>query len=184
MPNYRRATIAGGTFFFTVVTQGRAPFLTSDLARSCLRSAWIQVERQRPFVTDALCLLPDHLHCIWSLPDGDSDYSKRWAAIKGRFSHAFLSKGGLETWKSMSRRKKGEVGVWQRRFWEHSIRNEEDLRRHFDYIHYNPVKHGYSPSPEEWKWSTFQRYLMRGYYGKGWGSQEPDGLSDMWEACE
>ena len=174
MPDYRRAKIQGGTYFFTVVTFGRRPFLTTDLARHCLRSAWRDVRKGHPFQSEAICLLPEHLHCIWSLPDGDADFSGRWNAIKGLFSKRYLSGGGIEAPRNSSRRRRGEAAVWQRRFWEHCIRDQDDLRRHLDYIHFNPVKHGHVSQPLDWPWSSFHRYLQMGWYDERWGGQEPD----------
>ncbi len=178
MAKYRRLYIPGGTYFFTVVTFDRRPFLTSDLARKCLRAAWIEVRRKYPFELDALCLLPDHLHCLWTLPD-DVDYSIRWSAIKGGFTRRYLAAGGTQGVRSPSRWKKGEAAVWQRRFWEHTIRNDKDLRRHYDYIHYNPVKHGLVQRPYDWPWSTFRRYVRMGWYDREWGREEPATVVDF-----
>ncbi|HUT95782.1 MAG TPA: transposase, partial [Thermoguttaceae bacterium] len=112
-----------------------------------------------PFETIAACLLPDHLHMIWQLPPGDSDYSGRWKEIKSRFTERWLAGGGTELPVSESRRKRGERGVWQRRFWEHTIQDESDLEIRFDYVHYNPVKHGYVRRPWDWEHSTFRHYV-------------------------
>jgi len=166
--SYVRLREAGGTFFFTVVTHDRRPFLTSPLARRCLRTAWKETYSRYPFELVAVTLLPDHLHCLWTLPEGDSDYSSRWRFLKARFSMLYLRDEGCEGVRSPSRERSGERAVWQRRFWEHAIRNDEDLRRHFDYIHYNSVKHGLVARPEEWPWSTFHRYAKLGWYDVGW----------------
>ena len=112
MPEYRRARQAGGTYFFTVVTHERRPFLTDELARGCLRSAWREVRGRRPFHADAVCLLPDHLHTVWTLPEGDCDFSGRWAAIKSMFSKRYLAAGGLEHARSASRTRQGEAALW------------------------------------------------------------------------
>ena len=173
MPRYRRLYLPGGTFFFTVVSFDRRPFLTSELARRCLRFAWKETRQKYPFELDALCLLPDHLHCLWTLPEGDVDYSTRWKAIKGGFTRSYLKAGGAEGSRNPSRRKKREAAVWQRRFWEHTIHHDEDLRRHYDYIHYNPVKHGLVSRPIDWPWSTFRRYVEMGWYHREWGQEEP-----------
>lgn len=133
MPRYQRAKFAGGTFFFTVAIADRSDdLLVREIDR--LREAYRLGQRRRPFQTIAICILPDHLHAIWSLPDSDSDFSSRWSLIKSGFSR------GLAAVPSRSARhvKKREKGVWQRRYWEHVIRNETDLQRHIDYIHFNP----------------------------------------------
>jgi putative transposase len=170
MPDYRRLHIPDGTVFFTVVTHDRRPFLTDSLARDCLREAIEKVRRQRPFTLAAMVLLPDHLHAIWTLPDRDGDYSVRWRLIKQEFTELYLARGGREGRRSPSRMKRKERGVWQRRFWDHVIRDEHDLERHFDYLHYNPVKHGLVRRVRDWKWSTFHRYVREGIYPIDWGS--------------
>jgi len=162
MPNFRRKKFSGGYYFFTVVTYQRQRFLTNEIARDRLRNAWQHVCSERPFKTTALCLMPDHLHCIWKLPDGDSDYSTRWSLIKSGFTRQWLEVGGKEKGQSLSRIKKRRRGVWHRRFWEHCIRDEEDLANHIRYIHYNPVKHKLVDRPGDWQWSTFHRYKTVG----------------------
>lgn len=179
MPNYRRVYTSGGLYFFTVVTFGRRPFLTTDLARCCLRSVWQEIQKKHPFQTEAVCLLPDHLHCIWRLPDGDADFSGRWNTIKSMFSKRYLSCGGTEAVRNASRQRKGESAIWQRRFWEHAIRDHEDFCRHLDYIHFNPVKHGQVLQPADWPWSSFQRYVRRGWYEEGWGKHEPEAIKGL-----
>ncbi len=166
MTNYRRFKSQGGYFFFTVVTYKRAPFLCDERTRRCLRSEWEHVRKDRPFETIALCLLPDHLHCIWQLPTGDGDFSTRWSLIKKGFTQRYLLDGGIESEQSVSRENKRERRIWQRRFWEHCIRNEADLQRHIDYIHYNPVKHGLVQTVEQWPWSTYHKYVASGHYAK------------------
>jgi putative transposase len=133
MTGYRRSLLKGGSYFFTVVTYDRLPILTSNKARAILHSAWIDVRKRFPFTTVAVCLLPDHLHCIWSLPENDADYSVRWKEIKRLFTKEYLQKIGPGEIRSESRMKKGEAAIWQRRFWEHTIRDEDDLNRHIDY---------------------------------------------------
>ncbi|MCG7869975.1 MAG: transposase [Candidatus Thiodiazotropha taylori] len=169
MPNYRRALIQGGSYFFTVVTHKRKPLFSDDSARLFLRDAISNVRINYPFEIDALCLLPDHLHTIWTLPDGDVNYSKRWRAIKGNFSRGYRKQTSRKIAPTISRQNRGEVTFWQRRFWEHLIRDERDYRRHFDYIHFNPVKHGYTESVSDWPWSTFHRYVQKGIYPIDWG---------------
>jgi putative transposase len=169
MTNYRRARLEGGCFFFTVVTYDRRRFLTEDRARECLRAAWDETQRVWPFEVVAVCLLPEHLHCVWRLPEGDEDYSRRWGRIKAGFSRRYLRAGGTESRQSASRRGKRERGVWQRRFWEHRIRDETDLQRHIDYIHFNPVKHELAEQVADWPWSSFHRYIREGFYqGYDW----------------
>ena len=164
MTNYRRAKFSGGYYFFTVVTYKRRCFLVDDLSRTCLRSAWRNVRQNRPFEVVAFCLLPDHLHCVWRLPEGDNNFSQRWMLIKKGFTRRYLEAGGRESGQSLSREKKRERGIWQRRFWEHQIRNEKDLHKHIDYIHYNPVKHGIVTAVENWPWSTYHRFVREGFY--------------------
>jgi len=166
MTNYRRAKFKGGYYFFTVVTHQRRAFLTGELARYCLREIWQKVRNTRPFDVIALCLLPNHLHCIWKLPEGDNDYSTRWSLIKKGFTRSYLTAGGTESPQSKSRRQKRRRGIWQRRFWEHQLRDEHDLQMHVDYIHFNPVKHGLTERPDQWPWSTYHRYIETGRYAK------------------
>lgn len=172
MSDYRRAR-GGSTYFFTVVTYKRQPILCLDDSVKALREAIRDVRKERPFEAKAWVLLPGHLHCVWELPEGDLDYSVRWALIKKGFTKRM--KGRIETpLLNLSRIKHREAAVWQRRFWEHRIRDEADLRRHCDYIHYNPVKHGLADSPKDWKHSTFHRYVEAGIYPEGWGGSGAD----------
>jgi putative transposase len=181
MPNYQRSRIPGGTYFFTVVAFNRMRILDNDLCRQSLRSAFDNVKKQYPFEIEAICMLPDHPHCIWTLPEQDSDYSKRWRAIKGHFTREYQKSEGPHGIQSVSRLRKGEAAVWQRRFWEHAIRDEEDLHRHLDYIHYNPVKHGLVRATADWPWSSFEKYVQMGFYEKDWGGPvaELGGGSDL-----
>ena len=172
MSDYRRCFVAGGTFFFTVVTHRRRQFLTDDLARTHLGKAIRDIQHDWPFEMPAIVLLPDHLHAIWSLPPGDDKYETRWRRIKGEFTRTFLAAGGGEGPRSKSRIHRKERGIWQRRFWEHTLEDEHDFERHFDYIHYNPVKHGWAKSPADWPYSSFHRWVERGVYDKGWGRSE------------
>ena len=176
MPQYRRAWIEGGTYFFTVVTYNRRPILTTDDARPLLHSAWMDVRTRFPFSTLAVCLLPDHLHCLWSLPEGDANYPVRWKEIKRLFTKSYLSQIGPGEPRNASRLKRNEAAVWQRRFWEHTIRDQEDLLRHTDYIHYNPVKHGLVKRAADWPWSSFHRYVREGYYEVEWGEAEGESV--------
>lgn len=168
MPEYRRWRRAGGTYFFTVVTANRAPILCGEAARRALHQAIASVGRARPFVLEAMVLLPEHLHAIWTQPEGDDDFSWRWGAIKAYFTRDFIGGGSEEEPQSVSRWRHRHRGVWQRRFWEHVIRDEEDLNRHLDYIHYNPVKHGLVGCPHAWPHSSFARWVLRGGYKMNW----------------
>ena len=168
MPEYRRRYVAGGTFFFTVVTHRRRPLFTSAKARAFLRQATLAVQVERPFEMVATVLLPEHWHCLWTLPDGDVDYSKRLGLIKAEFTKLWLRDGGCSGLVSSARVKHRERGVWQRRFWEHAIRDEVDLMRHVNYIHYNPVKHGQASCPHAWPYSSFRCWVQEGYYREDW----------------
>ena len=168
MPEYRRNLVEGGTYFFTVVTYHRLHILTSPIARKILHQAWELTIGRHPFETIAICLLPDHIHCMWKLPDGDSDYSTRWKEIKRHFSLEYEKQFGPSENRSDSYLKQKEVAIWQRRFWEHTIEDEDDFEAHFDYIHYNPIKHGYVERAADWKWSTFHRYVKSGFYDNQW----------------
>jgi putative transposase len=168
MPDYRRLFQPGGTFFFTLVTHRRRPVFRSDEARQCLREAILDVQSERPFELVAIVLLPEHLHCVWKLPNDDSDFSKRWGRIKSQFTKSWLSTGGRETVVSAARAEHHECGVWQKRFWEHGIRDEEDFIHHVNYIDYNPVKHGLVRCPHEWPHSSFMRWVEQGYYRRDW----------------
>lgn len=165
MPNYRRARTPGATYFFTVVTAQRRPLLATAEAVANLRQSVVEVRRQLPFSIDAWVVLPDHMHAIWTLPVGDSDFSTRWGSIKAGFTRrcgkAHRSTPGHS------------AGLWQPRFWEHLIRGEADFAAHMDYTHYNPVKHGYVGRVIDWPYSSFHRCVQRGIYDADWGG---DGL--------
>ncbi len=169
MPNYRRHYLPGGSYFFTVVTENRAKILGSELARNCLQHAIKECQIKWTFETIAFVLLEDHLHTIWTLPTGDDNYSLRWGWIKKEFSKAYLAGGGQEQKPKASKRSRHERGIWQRRFWEHSLQNEQDFERHIDYIHYNPVKHKLVTCPKDYPYSTFQNYVKQGVYDISWG---------------
>ena len=157
MADYRRLYVPGGTYFFTLVTRDRKPWLGTDAGRRIFTDALRAVREQEPFRTRAMVVLPDHLHCIWTLPPGDSDFPSRWKSIKQRCSKRLKHSGLLEG------------GAWQRHYWEHLIRDEADLRAHVDYIHYNPVKHGLVDAPADWGASTFHRHVAKGIYPVDWG---------------
>lgn len=168
MADYRRMYEPGGMYFFTVVTHRRRRLFSHDKARGCLRASIRQVRAQRPFEMVASVLLPDHLHCVWKLPQGDADFSTRWACIKKEFSKLWIAAGGCEVEVSNARKRHRELGIWQRRFWEHRIRNEDDMICHVNYIHYNPVKHGLVRCPHQWPYSSFLRWVEHGYYKADW----------------
>ena len=169
MSDYRRWRVEGGTFFFTVVAYRRGGFLTSDVARTALREAFRQVRQRRPFNVVAIVLLPDHLHTIWALPRGDSDYATRWRQIKSLVTRALAGRVTHADEVSASRRRRGEQGIWQRRFYEHTCRDDADLKRFVDYVHVNPVKHRLVARVRDWPWSSFHRYVRLGEYSMDWG---------------
>lgn len=164
MSRYRRAHIPGGTFFFTVTLVDRSSdALTRNIDR--LRRIYQEVQHDRRFETVVICILPNHLHAIWSLPENDTDFAMRWSLIKSGFSR------GLPALASRSQSKLGkrEKGIWQRRYWEHAIRDDSDMERHIDYIHYNPVKHGLVARVRDWPHSSFHRYVAEGVLPADWG---------------
>ena len=178
MARYLRNRIEGGTFFLTLVTHGRRKLLTTDPARRLLRGAIEAVQTNRPFETVAIVLCPDHLHAVWSLPEGDSDYSERIRQIKERFTKSYLPSGGTELPPTDSQLKCGQRGLWQARFWEHTVRDEADLKRCVDYVHWNPVKHGLTTRVSDYLFSSFHRYVNMGEYPLDWGGENPcPGLS-------
>lgn len=177
MSDYRRAFLKGGIFFFTVVTYERRPVFREQRSVDLLRQSFQITMATRPFRVDAIVVLPDHLHTVWTLPDEEFDFSTRWKLIKGTFTRYYSGVGEDEVSESM--RTKGERGIWQRRFWEHAIRDQGDFNQHCDYIHYNPVKHGLVSSPMEWKHSSFRDFVEKGFYSPSWGSTADTGLADM-----
>jgi putative transposase len=162
MVAYRRNFVAGGTFFFTVTLADRR---SSALVEHIdgLRAAFRVTRNERPFAVDAVAILPDHLHAILTLPPDDADFSGRWRRVKGLFTRHVVGRG-----LSVERNRKGEYALWQRRFWEHTVRNETDLARHVDYIHYNPVKHGLVAQVSQWPHSSFHRYVRQGLLPRDW----------------
>ncbi|WP_337289031.1 transposase [Candidatus Methylomirabilis sp.] len=169
---YRRAFIPGGSFFFTVVTEQRRPLLASADAVGVLRAAFRAVRASRPFDVDAIVVLPDHLHCIWTLPPGDADFATRWRLIKTWFTKH--CDPAIRTEANRVRTAKREQAVWQHRYWEHTLRDEVDVIRHVEYIHFNPVKHGLVSSAFEWPHSSFRRYVKAGLYPADWGQGAMD----------
>jgi putative transposase len=164
MPEYRRIRIKGGCYFFTVTLADRnSDLLIREVGR--LRESYRTASQRLPFETIAICILPNHLHAIWQLPERDVEYSKRWNSIKTGFSRGLPA----DHRRSASKIAKREKGLWQRRFWEHAIRDEQDLARHIDYIHFNPVKHGLVPRVCDWPHSSFHRYVADGTLPNDWG---------------
>jgi putative transposase len=164
MTDYRRNFTQGGAYFFTLnLAERRQPLLTGNINR--LRAALRYTRAWHPFETVAIVILPDHLHAIWRLPENDADFSTRWRLLKSAFSRALPMNEPI----SPSRRRRGERGIWQRRFWEHTIRDERDFARHVDYIHFNPVKHGYVRKVRDWLYSSFRRMVRLGIYPEDWG---------------
>jgi putative transposase len=159
MANYRRNFVPGGSYFFTVnLADRRLSLLTEHI--DLLRAAFRGVRAQHPFEVEAAVVLPEHLHMIWSLPEGDADFAVRWRLIKGTFSRALPRDERL----TPSRLGKRERGIWQRRYWEHTLRDEGDFVRHVEYIHFNPVKHGYASRVQDWPFSSFRRWVRLGSY--------------------
>lgn len=165
MRNYIRSTVSGGTYFFTVNLAERR---NNDLLIryiDILRKAVAETKRKHPFQIDGFVILPEHLRAIWTLPEGDSNYSTRWRLIKSTFSRNIPKTERI----SNSRQHKNERGIWQRRFWEHTIRDDKDFENHMNYLHYNPVKHGYVKSVVDWEFSTFHHWVKQGVYSADWG---------------
>jgi putative transposase len=169
MPDYRRNRVPGGTYFFTAtLLDRRSDLLVSHIA--ALRSAVRDSLARTPFHIDAWVVLPEHMHCIWTLPPGDDDYSGRWRALKKHFTKA-VPPGEA---RSLTRVRRAERGIWQRRFWEHTIRDDRDYATHLDYVHFNPVKHGYVAHPADWPFSSFHRCVALGLYPPSWVANGPD----------
>jgi putative transposase len=169
MPQYLLAWVPGGTFFLTIVTFERRQIFNQPQECRILGKAVNQVRGDYPFSLDAWVLMPDHLHVIWTLPKGDINYGKRVGLVKAYFSKAARTWFHDESKMNPSRRDRRETTIWQRRFWEHTIRDEEDLARHFDYLHYNPVKHGLVQRVRDWPYSSFHRLVKEGIYPNDWG---------------
>jgi len=165
MRRYVRTRIPGGTYFFTVNLAEREGNHVLVDHIDVLRMAYRATQRDRPFRTGAIVILPEHLHAVWTLPENDADYSTRWALIKARFSHAIER---VEQ-RSASRLRRRERGLWQRRFYEHAIRDDDDLARHVEYIHRNPVKHGWVEHVVDWPHSSFHRFVRMGNISSDWG---------------
>jgi len=170
MSFYRRSFIPGGTYFFTVtLADRRSQLLVEQIER--LRTVYDSVHQKYPFETVAICVLPEHLHAIWTMPPDDADYSRRWNLIKGGFSRGLPAAPA----RSDSKLRQREKGIWQRRFWEHQIRDEEDFQRHVDYVHFNPVKHGLVSQVADWEYSSFHQWVARGMLSSDWAGDAGDG---------
>jgi len=161
---YRRVLFKGATYFFTVNLADRRSDLLVEKVGD-LREVVRNVHKVHPFEIIAWVVMPDHLHAVWRLPEGDSDYAMRWTLIKANFSRRLPKFEQI----SDSRRKKGERGIWQKRFWEHTIRDDNDLQRHVDYTHYNPVKHGLVGKASDWQFSSIHRSIRMGWITEDWG---------------
>ena len=183
MSDFKRWYVPGGTYFFTVVTHRRHPLFANDLARQILGSVMRRVRQEAPFQVIASAMLWDHIHIVWSMPTGESGYSDRWRRIKRDFTVEWLAAGGTDHAVTMSQTRRGHRGIWQRRFFEHLVRDESDLDRICDYIHFNPVKHGYVKSPWDWRWSTFRRFVSAGQYTRAWGANPPPHAHNLAYEC-
>ena len=166
---YRRSHVAGATYFFALVTERRRPLFDEPACVAHLLTAIEKVRSRHPFSVDAYVILPDHLHALWTLPEGGAKFSTRWRLIKEASTRAYL-KAHAAPERNESRRNKGEQAIWQRRSWEHLVRDDDDFARHLDYIHLNPVHHGLTSAPREWPHSSFAAWVERGVYEAAWGS--------------
>ena len=175
MVRYRRNLVAGATYFFTATLADRRSTALTDHI-DALRSAFRTTRRTQSFSIDAIVVLPDHLHVVMTLPDGDHDFPNRWRLVKRRFTETVLKKGA-----SVPRRANGEYALWQRRYWEHTIRDDHDFERHVDYIHFNPVKHGLVSRVRDWPYSSFHRYVRGGLLPLDWAGDVRDGPSSFGE---
>lgn len=175
MVRYRRNVVPGGTYFFTVTLAERSSSTLIDHVGE-LRQAFRIARRERPFDIDAIVILPDHLHVIFTLPPGDADFSGRWRRIKGYFSNRLIASGT-----AAARFRNGELALWQRRYWEHTIRDDRDFAQHVDYIHFNPVKHGLASRVRDWPYSSFHRYVRHGILPADWAGDVDEGNRDYGE---
>jgi len=169
MSEFRRVKIKGGTYFFTIVTFQRQKLFQLPVARDLFLDSVEHIRNFHLFKVLAFCILPDHIHFIWQLSQDDENYSSHISQIKRRFSRNYTKIFGIPIPKNESQIKRREVAIWQRRFWEHLIRDEDDLYQHIDYIHYNPVKHGLVDCVGDWECSSFHDYVREGIYDVMWG---------------
>jgi len=163
MVNYRRSQTKGATYFFTVNLKNRKANHLTDYIEQ-LRNSFRAIKQQRPFRIEAIVILPDHLHTVWTLPANDANYPARWKAIKSKFTRSLIKEGV-----KLNKNKRGEYDLWQRRYWEHQIRDNLDLKRHVEYIHYNPVKHGHVLQVKDWPFSSFHRFVGNEFLDGCWG---------------
>lgn len=168
MRRYIRARVSRGTYFFTVNLAERRDNRLLVERIDALRDAFRATKRKHPFRLEALVVLPEHLHALWTLPEGDADFATRWALIKARFSRSIVP----TEYRSDSRLRRRERGIWQRRYYEHLIRDEADFARHVDYVHWNPVKHGWVARVGDWPHSSFHRFVQRGDLPADWAFRE------------
>jgi putative transposase len=178
MVRYRRNFVPGGTFFFTVTLADRRSSVLVDHV-GLLRTAFCETRDRKSFAVDAIVILPDHLHTILTLPSGDSGFSGRWKAIKAAFTRSIIATGA-----SIPRDDRGEYFLWQRRFWEHTIRDDQDFERCASYLHFNPVKHRLVSRPGEWPFSSLHRYVRAGILPRDWGGDDPADNSSFGERAE
>jgi putative transposase len=176
MTNYRRNRVNGGSYFFTVNLADRTSTLLIDHI-DLLRSAVSYTRERHSFTVDAMVILPDHLHAVWTLPLNDADYATRWRLIKTMFSRGVPRDEN----RTASRMNKGERGIWQRRYWEHTIRDDLDFSRHVDYVHINPVKHGYVTRVADWPHSSFHRYVKDGVLPSDWAGETDGAIEEAGE---
>jgi putative transposase len=179
MPNYQRNFVPGGTYFITIVTYHRRRFLTDESVRPMLYQALRDAQAEMPFAIPAMVIIPDHVHLLIALPPGDCAYPARLGYFKKEFTKSYLEAGGVEATTTMGIKLAGRRGVWQPRYWEHTIEDEQDFEHHFDYIHYNPVKHGYVQEVRAWPYSSFHRWVQEGHYPERW-SCGPD-MQEIYE---
>lgn len=174
MVYYRRNYSQGGCYFFTLTLRNRRSKALIEHIHS-LRSAMKQVQKEYFYETKAIVVLPDHLHCIWQLPDNDANYSRRWLRIKSYFTQKVRESGV-----KLACNARGEYLLWQKRFWEHTIRDEKDFENHVNYIHYNPVKHGYVKNVADWKYSSFHKFVKQDLLPQDWCKYEPEKAVGAW----
>jgi len=175
MVRYRRNRVEGGIYFFTLALDDRSSSALVDHI-GALRAAFCVARRERPFTIDAIVILPDHLHAVFTLPQGDADFAGRWRRIKGHFSTSLLAAGT-----AIRRHHNGQLRLWQRRYWEHTIRDEADFARHVDYIHYNPVRHRLAACVRDWPHSSFHTYMRQGLLAADWAGDADEAASDFGE---
>jgi putative transposase len=179
MPEYRRSRVQGGTYFFTLVTYNRRPLFASKSNCELLVRVWNDVRSRHPFESVAACILPDHIHAIWTLPEGDDDYPMRWKEIKRLLTQEYKRENVDGMPRTKSQQTQGEATLWHRRYWEHTICDQDDLNAHIDYVHINPLKHGLVSMVKDWPWSSFHRYVKAGVYPDDWGGKPDMKLMDV-----